>query len=121
MSELDILVNEKTFNWEDVMSSFETMDLKMDQRLKRNYVAEQNKAATDELENTHEAPLTISKKLALMRELLLQFATWQEKVTHLQQSVFSNLLLSRKKYYLQCPDLMPVVESLLYIIHAFHT
>ena len=30
MSELDILVNEKTFNWEDVMSSFETMDLKMD-------------------------------------------------------------------------------------------
>ena len=54
----------------------------------------------DELEKTLEAPLTITKKLALMRELLLQFATWQEKVTHLQQTVFSNLLLSRKKYYL---------------------
>ena len=71
MDELDIVVNHNTFNWEDVMSSFETMDHKMDQRLKRNYVAEQSKGLLDELENIPSAPLTITKKLALMRELLL--------------------------------------------------
>ena len=65
-------------------------------------------------------PLTMSKKLALIRELLLQLATWQQKVTHLHQSIFSNLILSRKAYYLSCPDLMPVCESILYIIYVFY-
>ena len=56
-----------------------------------------------------------------MRELLLQLATWQERVTHLQQSIFSNLFLTRRSYYLNCPDMMPFVEAILYVIHSFYT
>ena len=43
LSELDLLMNEKTFNWEDVMTSFETMDKKMDQRVSKNTILVNNK------------------------------------------------------------------------------
>lgn len=120
LSELDLLMNEKNFNWEDVMTSFETMDKKMDQRVSKNTILVNNKEIMSELNSLSETPLTLSKKLALIRELLLQFATWQQKVTHLQQSIFSNLILTRKSYYLSCPDMMPVVEAILYMIHVFY-
>lgn len=121
LGELEMLLNPKTFNWEEVMTSFEVMDHKMDLRMKRNAVVEQKRELIQELEAMPQEPLSQSKKLALMRELLLQFATWQERVTHLQQSIFSNLFLTRKSYYLSCPDLMPVVEAILYIIQKFYT
>ena len=89
--------------------------------MKRKEVIEQKKELIQELESAEQEPLSQSKKLALMRELLLQLATWQEQVTHLQQSIFSNLFLTRKSYYLSCPDMMPFVEALLYIIHKFYT
>ena len=120
LGDLEIVLNQETFNWEEVMTSFEVMDKKMDQRVKRNEVLDQKSALIKELESAGNQALSQSKKLALMRELLLQLATWQDQVTHLQQSIFSNLLLTRKSYYLSCPDLMPFVEALLYIIHKFY-
>ena len=96
LGELEMLLNPKTFNWEEVMTSFEVMDHKMDLRMKRNEVFEQKRELIQELEAMAQEPLSQSKKLALMRELLLQLATWQERVTHLQQSIFSNLFLTRR-------------------------
>lgn len=71
MNELDLIVNYDTFNWEEVMTSFETMDNKMDIRLKRNNIFDQSKGLIKELESIDKNPLSLSKKLALIRELLL--------------------------------------------------
>ena len=58
LGELELLVNQKTFNWEEVMTSFEVMDHKMDQRMKRNEVIEKKRDLIEELESTGRQPLS---------------------------------------------------------------
>ena len=55
------------------MTGFELMDKKMDMRCLRDQV---NHEIIEQFEK--EPKLEEPKKLAMMRELLLQFATWQD-------------------------------------------
>jgi len=79
------------FNFEETMTSIELMDAKMDIRLHRNKVNETNQDSIRLFESDEQ--LSQSQKLALMRELLLQFATWMNQVAYLQQTVYSCLYL----------------------------
>ena len=49
------MVSEPNFNFEDTMTSFELMDLKMDLRVQKDKIAVDNKPQYDELESwTHD-------------------------------------------------------------------
>ena len=93
------LVSSSIFTFEETMTSFEMMDKKMDMRLQRNNLVTNNKELISNFEEMGNEFLTQGKKLSLMRELILQFATWQDQVGHLQQTVYSCLYLTKKKYY----------------------
>jgi hypothetical protein len=59
------------FNFEETMTGFELMDKKMDMRASRNEI---NHSVIESFEK--DCQLTDIQKLALMRELLLEMATW---------------------------------------------
>jgi len=54
-----------------------------------------------------------------MRELLLSFATWQDCIVHLQQTVYSCLYLTKKEYCTRSPDLFAFVQGLHYVINTY--
>lgn len=55
-----------------------------------------------------------------MREILVQFATWQDQITHVHQSVFGNLLFTRSHYYQRCPDLLAFCEGIKYVVKTYY-
>lgn len=55
-----------------------------------------------------------------MRELLLQWATSQETLAHLPQTVLSCLLLAKKDFYFKYADIAAFVEGLMYVVCTFY-
>ena len=106
------------FDFEETMSSFELMDAKMDLRLRGDLVMKNNKGILDFFASGEE--MTLGQKHALMRELLLHFATWQDQIVTLQQSVYSCLYLTKKEFYLKNEDMCPFVEAMHYLIHLYN-
>ena len=98
------------------MTGFELMDKKMDMRALRNEI---NHSVIEAFEK--DCKLTEIQNLALMRELLLEMATWQDQVGHLQQTIYSCLYLSKKSYYQQSSQMLPFIEAIHYITHTFLT
>ena len=71
------MICDKRFSFEETMSSFELMDVKMDIRVQRGKVMQEKGHLIKYLDENAET-LSQGKKLSLMRELLVQFATWQD-------------------------------------------
>jgi hypothetical protein len=63
--------------------------------------------------------LNQTQKLAVLKELLNQFANWQTHAASLQQSVHSCLILTKKRYYQSISELFYFIEALHYIITTF--
>lgn len=112
------MVCDESFSFDETMSSFELMDLKMDQRFQRKIVMEQKGHLLDYLDK-NSSTLSQGQKLALMRELLVQFATWQDQIGNLEQTIYCNLFLTRKKFYQSSRDLLPFVDAIHYIVHMY--
>ena len=63
------------FDFEETMTSFELMDDKMDIRKGRHELRVKHKDVLAQLDSAELEPMSVGKKIALMRELFLQFAT----------------------------------------------
>lgn len=104
------------FDFEETMTSFELMDDKMDIRKGRHELKVKHKELLRSLDEGAFEPLSVGRKIAFMRELFLQFATQQQCIANLQQTVYSCLTLSKKEYYTRSSDIFAFVEALQYII-----
>jgi Mak10 subunit, NatC N(alpha)-terminal acetyltransferase len=76
------------FDLLETMSAFESMDPKMDMRLRRNEVPHPVKLikAGDLIVDR---PLTSDELIALFDQFFIQVATWQDQTAQLQQTVYS--------------------------------
>jgi len=70
LQDIELMAN-PNFNWEETMSSFELMDLKMDLRMQRNKTKQTHKDLLAQLDRGELQPFSQQRKLSLMRELLL--------------------------------------------------
>ena len=57
---------------------------------------------------------------ALMQELLIQFATWQDQGPLIQQTVYSSLYVYDKANYADNPVLKAFIEGMLYVVYVFY-
>ena len=76
------------FDLNETMSAFESMDVKMDMRLKRNEIPHPRRLIREGTLIV-ERPLTKEELLALLDEVYVQVATWQASTAQLQQTVYS--------------------------------
>ena len=101
----------------DTMSCFEVLDKKMDSRAHRNEALTVKKAINYGILKENLSPEELH---ALLQELIIQFATWQDQAPLIQQTVYSNLYLASTKHMLEIPVLRAFCTALLYLIHTFY-
>ena len=103
----------------DTMSSFEVMDPKMDARMHRKDVPNVQKAV--ENGSLIKADLlTVKHKIALFQEFMVQFATWQDQVALIQQTLYGCIYLTNSDLYADAADLKAFIHGLLYIVNTHY-
>lgn len=103
----------------DTMSCFEVMDLQMDARIHRKEALTASKARARGILKPVET-LTDSEKHALLQELTVQFATWQDQAPLIQQTLFSSVYLGAHANYADCPVLSSFIHGMLYVVNIFY-
>lgn len=108
------------FDLTETMSAFESMDAKMDMRLKRFEIPHPRKMIKEGVLIT-DRPLTEEELLAFLDEFFCQMATWQGQTAQLQQTVYSCLYLTRRSFYeTHNPLLIPYIEAFHYLVYEFY-
>jgi hypothetical protein len=106
-----------SFDLFDSMNSFESMHEKMDSRMHRAS-ALTVKTARDQ--GIIVPDLTDKHRHALISELLVQFATWQDQNALLLQTLYSCIYLSDHSLYDNDAVLAPLIKAILYVINCFY-
>ena len=101
LEDLEMITKPGETDFEETLTSIELLDKKMDQKFfKDDFI--KNNSHTFKMLSEGELSfekLSEGQKLALLRELILQFAVWQDQIAHLQQSVYSGLYMKEKRFY----------------------
>jgi len=64
--------------------------------------------------------LNFAEKSSLLKELCIQFATWQGQAPLIQQTLFSNIYLHNRANYSDCPVLTAFIDGMLYLVNIFY-
>lgn len=111
------MICKPTFDLFDSMNSFESMHDKMDSRKHRSSALTIKKAKEQQVIVTE---MTDKHRHALISELLVYFATWQDQNALLLQTLYSCIYLTDHKLYDSDPVLAPIIKSMLYVINCYH-
>ena len=91
----------------------------MDARIHRKEALTQSKAKANGILKPVES-LSDCEKHALLQELTVQFATWQDQAPLIHQTLFSSVYLGSHDNYANCPVLSSFIHGMLYLVNSFY-
>ena len=103
------------FDLLETMSAFESMDKKMDVRVRRG------EAASIVANMDKEMPNEPEKMQALLEETLIQLAAWQSQNAQVQQTVYGGIFMVHRDFYAKSNPLLTVyIEALYLLIYEYY-